>query len=245
MARRAKRYKRAVKRFSMAWRNGLIEHTPQWMRRLFGPTALYLDMLLVDHGVFRFLYLNKHTLAKDAWRSAQPAPHQLRRFKRNGIKTIVNLRGERRCGSYWLEELWCRQLGLELVNFQVRSRAAPTVDEIRSVRKLFQRIEYPMLMHCKSGADRAGLMSVLYRHFREGVPIDKARDQLSMRYGHFRQADTGILDYVFDRYVADNEQQPIAFMDWVETRYDPEEITESFQSNGWANRFVDTVLQRE
>ncbi|KUO66508.1 MAG: protein tyrosine phosphatase [Alphaproteobacteria bacterium BRH_c36] len=245
MAGLAKRYKRAVKRFSMAWRTGLIEHSPRWMRRIFGPAAIYLDMTLIDHGIFRFLYLNKHALAEDTWRSAQPAPHHLRQFKRDGLKTIVNLRGERMCGSYWLEEQWCRDLGLELVNFQVRSRAAPTPEEFRRAKALFERIEYPMLMHCKSGADRAGLMSVLYRHFREGMPIEMARDELSLRYGHIRQADTGILDFVFDRYVADNAEQPIAFMDWVETRYDPEEIADTFKSNGWANRFVGTVLQRE
>jgi protein tyrosine/serine phosphatase len=245
MAGLAKRYKRAVKRVSMAWRTGLIDHSPQWMRDWFGPGAIYLDMLLIDHGIFRLLYLNKHALASDAWRSAQPAPHQLRSIKKAGVKTIVNLRGERMCGSYWLEKHHCNKLGLELVNFQVRSRAAPTVEEIRRAKALFERIEYPMLMHCKSGADRAGLMSVLYRHFREGVPIEKARDELSLRYGHIRQADTGILDYFFDRYVADNEEQPISFMDWVETHYDSEEVTATFKSNGWANRFVNTVLQRE
>jgi protein tyrosine/serine phosphatase len=241
----AKRYKRAFKRVSMAWRLGLINHSPEWLRRTFGPPAIFLDMLLVDHGVFRFVYLNKHPVAGDAWRSAQPAPRHLRKFKRDGIKTVVNLRGERKCGSYWLEERWCKELGLELVNFQIRSRAAPTVEEFRRAKSLFQRIEYPMVMHCKSGADRAGMMSVLFRHFREGVPIEQARDQLALRYGHIRQADTGILDYVFDRYVADNELQPITFMDWVESRYDPEEITQTFKSNGWANRLVDTVLQRE
>ncbi len=245
MAGLAKRYKRAVKRVSMAWRTGLIDHSPEWMRRIFGPSAIYLDMMLMDHGLFRCVYLNKHALAHDAWRSAQPAPHQLRAMKRAGIKTIVNLRGERMCGSYWLEEKLCRELGLKLVNFQVRSRAAPSVDEIRQAKALFAGIEYPMLMHCKSGADRAGLMSVLYRHFREGVPIEDARNELSLKYGHIRQANTGILDYVFDSYVADNRIEPMPFMQWVETRYDPDAISETFKSNGIANRFVDSVLQRE
>jgi hypothetical protein len=88
-------------------------------------------------------------------------------------------------------------------------------------------------------------MSVLYRHFREGMPIEAAKDELSLKYGHIRQADTGILDCFFERYIADNQVQPISFMDWVETRYDPDEVTEAFKSNGWANRFVDSVLQRE
>ena len=30
-------------------------------------------------------------------------------------------------------------------------------------------------MHCKSGADRAGIMSVLYLHFRQGKTIAEAR----------------------------------------------------------------------
>ena len=55
-----------------------------------------------------------------------------------------------------------------------------------------------MLMHCKSGADRAGLMSVLYRFLHEGVPLKEATQELSLKYGHFRQADTGILDYFFE-----------------------------------------------
>ncbi|MEQ8823698.1 MAG: protein tyrosine phosphatase [Filomicrobium sp.] len=229
----------------MAWRTGLIEHSPQWMRRVFGPTAAYLDMLLMDHGIFRVFYLNKYRLDSDAWRSAQPAPHQLRTVKRAGVKTIVNLRGERACGSYWLEKRQCEKLGLEFIDFQIRSRAAPTVEEFRRTKELFERLEYPMLMHCKSGADRAGLMSVLYRHFKQGWPIAKAKQELSFKYGHIRQADTGILDAVFERYLAETHEFPMDFMEWVETRYDPEDITQEFKSSGMANRFVDLVLQRE
>ena len=55
-----------------------------------------------------------------------------------------------------------------------------------------------MLMHCKSGADRAGLMSVLYRFLHEGVPLKEAKKELSLKYGHIRQAHTGILDYFFE-----------------------------------------------
>ena len=58
------------------------------------------------------------------------------------------------CGSYWLERAACERHGIKLVNFQVRSRAAPSKQELRAIRELFDRVEYPMLMHCKSGADR-------------------------------------------------------------------------------------------
>lgn len=245
MANIAKSTKRAIKRVTNAGRDALINRSPPWMQRAFGPAATYLDMLFVDHGIFRLIYLNQHRLHDKAWRSAQPAPHQIAAFARNGIKTVVNLRGERVCGSYWLEQAACKKYGLRLENYQVRSRAAPTRQEVMGARDLFERIEYPMVMHCKSGADRAGLMSVLYLHFHEGLPIEEAKRALSLKFGHIRQADTGVLDYFFERYLADNAKVPMSFVTWLETVYDPVELLASFKSQGWANGLVNVVLRRE
>lgn len=245
MAKFGKPARRAIKRVTLAWRQGLLDHSPLWLRRTLGPAASYADMLLVDHGIFRLFYANRHRVGERAWRSAQPAPHHIRMFARKGVRTIVNLRGERLCGSYWLECAACERHGIRLINFQVRSRAAPTPAELRAIRDLFDRVEYPMLMHCKSGADRAGLMSALYAFLREGVPLEEARKQLALRFGHIRQADTGILDHFFDRYVEDNRRRPMPFFEWVETVYDPEELKRSFHASGWANRLVNSVLRRE
>ncbi|MFM1816002.1 MAG: hypothetical protein RLZ98_2697 [Pseudomonadota bacterium] len=215
------------------------------MRRSLGPTGSYLDMLLVDHGIFRLAYLNLHQIDDNCWRSAQPAPHQLRAIARRGIRTIVNLRGERLCGGFWLEQKACEQIGLKLVNFPIRSRAAPTPKEFHAARELFETVEYPILMHCKSGADRAGLMSVLYRFMKRGEPLEASLEELSLRYGHIRQADTGVLDYVFHLYLAHNQVTPMPFLQWVDTVYDPEKAKATFVAEGWANRLVNTVLRRE
>jgi protein tyrosine/serine phosphatase len=245
MASFAKSARQALKRAASAGRSALRARSPKWLRNAVEPYAPHFDMLFVDHGVFRLAYLNLHRIGEQAWRSAQPSPNQIVRLKRKGIKTIVNLRGERVCGSYALEQQACAREGLMLETYRVRSRAAPTVDEVLGARELFRRIEYPMLMHCKSGADRVGLMSVLYLHFHEGVPIAEAKSELSLKYGHIRQADTGILDYFFERYLQETETQPRDFADWVATDYDPEELRRTFIANGWANRLVNSVLQRE
>ncbi len=234
-----------MKRITLPWRHAIIDNAPPWARRTLGPATKYADMLLVDHGIFRVIYVNRHRLGNKAWRSAQPAPHQIASLAREGIRTIVNLRGPRPCGSYWLEEEACARHGIRLVNFQVRSRAAPSREEVLAARDLLLSIEYPMLMHCKSGADRAGLMSTLYRHVVEGEPIAEAVKQLSLRFGHIRQADTGILDAFFERYLADCAKTPIAFFDWVQTLYDAAELQRTFQAKGWANGIVNAVLRRE
>lgn len=226
-------------------RNAVIEYTPGWARTALAPAAFYFDMLLIDHGVFRLVYNNRHRLGEHAWRSAQPAPHDIKALAQEGIRTIVNLRGEQPCGSYLLEEDACRRYGIDLVNYQVRSRAAPGRAEVKGARELFDRIEYPMLMHCKSGADRVGLMSVLYRYLKEGVPLEIAKKELSWRFGHIRQADTGILDYFFERYLQDAALHPIPFLEWVDKVYDPKELRKSFTARGWANQVVNNVLRRE
>ncbi|MEZ5842321.1 MAG: tyrosine-protein phosphatase [Hyphomicrobiaceae bacterium] len=240
-----KRTRRAVNRVAAAGRQALIDVTPHWAREPLTPFAAYLDMLFVDHGIFRVLYLNRHRLSEKAWRAAQPAPHQIASLKAAGVRTVVNLRGAFTTGSYWLEKRACEHHGIALVNFNVRSRAAPSRTELHGARELFHRVEYPILMHCKSGADRAGLMSVLYLHVHEGLPVEIAKKALSLRYGHIRQADTGILDYFFERYLADNAREPIAFYDWVDTVYDPDELHRTFKAQGWANRLVNSILRRE
>ena len=134
---------------------------------------------------------------------------------------------------------------IKLVDLTLKSRAAPTRATLLAIKDLLATVEYPILVHCKSGADRAGLMSVIIRHVRDGLPISQAKDQLSFRYGHIRSADTGVLDAVFERYLEDEAKTGIAFWDWVENVYDPVEINRSFKARGWANRIVNGLLKRE
>ena len=249
MQKIAKEQRRHLRQKMRGWRVAISERCPEGVRRALGPAVHYADMLLIDHGIFRLAYVNRHRLGASAWRSAQPAPHQIAAAARLGVRTIINLRGPRHCGGYWLEQSACQRLGLKLEDYQVRSRAAPSREEVLGARDLFQRIEYPMLLHCKSGADRAGLMSTLYMIVREGVPVAEAKAQLALKYGHIRQSDTGILDYFFERYLADAALRPMPFFDWVEQVYDAEELKRSFQAQGWAkgwaNLITNKLLRRE
>ncbi|HMN37362.1 MAG TPA: sulfur transferase domain-containing protein [Hyphomicrobium sp.] len=245
MAGLLKRAKRSIRRKAGDWLHGAIHTAPDSLRARISPALCYFEMLILDYGIARVLYNNRHRISHEAWRSAQPAPHQIRHAARIGVKTVINLRGDQSFGTIWLEERACRQNGLTLVNFKLRSRAAPSRQELHAIRDMLGAIEYPVLIHCKSGADRAGLMSALYRHVREGVPIEQAKKELSLRYGHIRQADTGVLDHFFERYLADNARQPMEFWEWVGTRYDENDVNRSFKAKPIANRLVNTILARE
>ena len=41
------------------------------------------------------------------------------------------------------------------------------------------------------------------------------------------------------------EDKGMAFFDWVDNIYDPDEVTRNFQAKGWAVRLTDSILHRE
>ena len=72
-------------------------------------------------------------------------------------------------------------------------------------------------------------------HFRLGLPIREALRQLSLRYLHVRHGKTGVLDYVFERYLAEAEPKGIDFLEWVESdAYDPDASRRTSAPSGGA-----------
>lgn len=204
------------------------------------------EMVLGDHGFLRESFQNLHQISDEMWRANQPNPRQVAEHARvRGIKTILNLRGDSSKGYYLLEKEACEAAGIELIDFRVYSRDMPTVERIFEAKELFEKIEYPALMHCKSGADRAGLMSVLYMIFRMKEPVRVAKQQLSKKYLHLKEGKTGLLDAFFDVYLEAETATGIGFEDWVRAEYDREQLKADFLSSGKAKLRLDWFLRRE
>ena len=108
---------------------------------------------------------------------------------------------------------------------------------------LYRTMRTPALMHCKSGADRAGLAAGLALLF-EGAPVAIAIRQLSLCHLHFRQSSTGILDAFFLRYAAEAEGKK-PFLDWLREDYDEDDLRAHFHANGIASFLNDRLLARE
>ncbi|HEY1425377.1 MAG TPA: protein tyrosine phosphatase, partial [Caulobacteraceae bacterium] len=119
-------------------------------------------------------------------------------------------------------------------------------EAVLGAKELFEQIEYPAMMHCKSGADRAGMMSVLYMHFRKGLPISEAIRQLSLRFGHIRASLTGVIDYSFEKYINEAEPLGISYEDWVQSdAYDHAQIKRDFRAQWWGTLLSEKLLRRE
>ena len=198
----------------------------------------------MDHGIFRFKWRSLHKISEQTYRSNQPFPWQILDDKnKRGIKTVVNLRGVRNCSSFFLEKETCEKHNIKLINFPVTSRAAPKVETILAAKKLFNEVEYPIIMHCKSGADRAGLMSALYLILHKNVSVEEAKKQLSFKYLHIKHAKTGILDAFFDNYIKESKNN--TFLDWVKNDYDPEKLKLSFKIKKISEILSTYILRRE
>lgn len=204
------------------------------------------DYLWKDHGVLRLRFHNMHEVGGGLWRANQPSPDRLELLAEQGFKTILNIRGPQPGVCYYdLEHEACERHGLVLHDMPFGSREAPYVDRIQRAVKIFESIEYPALVHCKSGADRAGLVSVLFALTHLGLPYDQAIAHLSLKYLHVKAGKTGVLDYFFETYRAYAEVTPISFMDWVETVYDRDAVQAGFMSSWWGNLLTERLLRRE
>lgn len=211
----------------------------------FGRTDAWRDSLLVDHAVFRTVWTNfAEVIPGRLYRSNHPTPsHLAAAVRKLGLRTLVNLRGHRKCGSDALSRETATRLGLIHIDMAFESRGAPHRDRILRFAEIYPTLQTPALMHCKSGADRAGLASGLAIMFEGGTAAD-ALKQLSWRFGHWSRARTGVLDAFFMRYAAEAEGR-LPFLDWVRTEYDEVALKRDFVAGGLSSFITDRVLRRE
>ena len=210
-----------------------------------GRALAWIDALFIDHAVFRLGWSNLAEVAPGLlYRCNHPPPGRLARLaRRYGLQTLINLRGPTNNGSDALSRDAAKQLGLDFIDMALESRGAPQRDRILRLYDIYRDMRAPALMHCKSGADRAGLAAGLFILFQGGTAREALR-QLSWRFGHIRQAKTGILDAFFLHYQREAEGRK-PFLDWVREDYDEVALRRNFHANGLASFINDWVLAHE
>lgn len=185
----------------------------------------------VDHGILRVYWTNYFQVAEGVYRSNQPSPERLITYRDNGIKSVLNLRGTSLYSYYLFEHEACTELGLSLTDQNMSATELPDIETIWTLENYFRTLEKPLVMHCKSGADRAGFVSALYLLLIENAPIEQAQKHLSLKYLHIKPTKKGILDYCLEKYRKTNKARPIAFREWLMTEYDPKTLTDEYLIN--------------
>ena len=183
-----------------------------------------------DHAFLRILWTNFFPVSEGVYRSNQPSQARLKRMKDMGIRSVINLRGRSGLSNYLFEKEACDALGLTLIDVPMHARKAMPAEIILQAIEAMRTAERPMLMHCKSGADRAGLASAIYKIVFDGASPEDALSQLTWKYIHLEHTKTGICGQLIRSYAARNAKEPIGFEDWIRTEYDPDVLKADFKA---------------
>lgn len=118
------------------------------------------------------------------YRSGQPGEGDLERLhSAYGIRTVVNLRErDEQTGEHGLtfddEVATAEKLGMSFVHLPMPSKHDPDPNVMRRWLEIISdEKNHPVLVHCKRGVDRTGLLVALYRAQREGWSLDRALDE--------------------------------------------------------------------
>ena len=185
---------------------------------------------LMDHAFLRVLWNNFHQVSDEVYRANQPSPSHLRSYKDRGIKAVLNLRGFTQQSYALFEEDSCKNLGLDLISVPLSGSSAPQPEKLVEIIDIMDKIPKPFVLHCKSGADRAGLVSAMYLIVQKKLSVTEAKKQLSFKYLHLDFTKTGILDYILDVFSQRLKIENIDFLDWVKREYNAEILNSSFKS---------------
>jgi len=111
---------------------------------------------------------------------------------------------------------------------------------------ILTKSKYPMLVHCKSGSDRTGLVATLYCHFIKRKPIEEIKQLKAFPYLHFKYSKTGLIDRYFEEYLKFKKDNPeITLLEWTNNYMDKEKIEKEFKESGTFKILVDKILRRE
>jgi protein tyrosine/serine phosphatase len=120
-----------------------------------------------------------------------------------GIKSILNLRGEKPKDAWYPDETnTASQLGVKHFDFALSAAREVTDKEIEQILAIIRDAPKPVLIHCQAGADRTGLVSALYCLAIESQTPVEADKQLTVWYGHVPLLQTMAMDRSFWRYVS-------------------------------------------
>lgn len=155
-------------------------------------------------GVLQLLG-NVHAVVENQfYRSAQLDKEALARVvKEHGIKSILNLLGNSPDKAWYVDEIAVsKALGVEHHDYAISANEVVSVSELDEILTILRHAPKPILVHCKNGADRSGLVAAVYLAEVKGAMLDDAAGQLSLYYGHFPWliSTTGAMDESFREY---------------------------------------------
>jgi protein tyrosine phosphatase (PTP) superfamily phosphohydrolase (DUF442 family) len=128
------------------------------------------------------------------------------------IRTVINLRGSQP-GEWWFddEKSALDRLNVRFENIGFSTEQLQTKEDWTRYLELLKTAERPILVHCRSGADRTGEATAVYKYDYMHATKEQALEQVSVRYLHVP------LFMPAKRLFIENYEGP----DWLLNKYNP------------------------
>ena len=163
--------------------------------------------------------------ANRVYRSAQPTKNLRPLIAANQIASVLNLRGGSMRDPWYVDEVATTQeLGVAFYDLSMSATKRPSRSQILTLLDLFRRCKYPLLIHCRQGADRTGMAAGLYLLSERSLPPERAMAEFTISHGHVPLFGPEHLHEPFDEYAGyltteHLTHSPEQFRDWVEHHY--------------------------
>lgn len=158
-------------------------------------------------------------------RAAQPITQLPRLIKDHQLASILNLRGGTFKDAWYQSEVrTAKASGVAFFDFPMKATTRPTRSQLLTLIDFFDHCRYPLLIHCKAGADRTGLASALYLMLQKDMPPQEAIRTFTIYHGHIPLLGTEHLHEPLDEYarwLGSNglAHTPARFREWVKNDY--------------------------
>lgn len=135
---------------------------------------------------------NFYKVDDNLYRSAQPLDEGFAELKKLGVKTVITLR------TLHTDSVQCEKMALYCFQIQVEVWDPDEEEVIEFLRAAINPSMHPLLLHCKRGADRTGMMVAMYRIVVQGWSKEEAlREMVLGGYG-YNPFWEDVFNYVLD-----------------------------------------------
>ncbi len=151
---------------------------------------------------------NLHRIDDGLYRSAQPDEKGMATLEAMGIKTVVNLRVNDSDGEDAAET------SLACVNLPINAYSDPDAAVVSHFLQIVREpIHRPILIHCRAGADRTGMMCAIYRVAVQGWSKSEAIDEWTEGGFGYHEAFDHFVEYFQELDIARAVRAPDCVVD--------------------------------
>lgn len=173
------------------------------------------------------LHRNLRLVLPGVYRSAQPTHADLEAWTHDhGIQSILNLRRTKEDANWWrAERKFVEKSGVFHRTIRLSGETLPSPEDLAALIDTLDTAPRPLLLHCKAGVERSGLVAALAVLLDGGAP-ERARQEFHRSRGFVEWLGISDLPQLIDQYAAwlDDRgvtHEPDRFRRWATGHYVP------------------------